>query len=173
MSENGNILLHGMANSLLEAAVTDTVIEKGLIDQAETLITVHQLYVQLLYVGIIIDRIAQLPSYLDSLDSIVEDIDLEDIAEANVQVKIRAISALNQAIKTKVELVNSMMASKEAVGVLIAQLRENFGQEETSGGSEDAQLLDKIKDMPSEKRQKILGGVIQLLQTQLTTDNRE
>jgi len=173
MGDKENVLLHRMADTLLESVMSDTVVEKELISQAETLITIHQLYVQLLYVGVIIDRITQLPSYLDALDSLVEDIDLEDLAESTPQVKIRAISALNQSIKTKVELVNSMMASKDAVGILISQMKENFGYSEEGGESGDTQLLGKIKDMSSEKRQKVLGGVIQLLQQTMQGEKDE
>jgi len=174
MEDRENVLLHRMADTLLESATSNTVVEKGLISQAETLITVHQLYVQLLYVGVIIDQITQLPSYLEALDSIVEDIDLEDLAEASPRVKLGAISALNQSIKTKVELVNSMMASKDAVGILISQMKENFGYgEEAEEESGDAQVMSKIKDMSSEGRQKVLGGVIQLLQKTMKGDDNE
>jgi len=167
MSEQTDTLLHQMASTLLEAALTDTKIEQSLISEAETLITVHQLYVQLLYVGIIIDRVTQLPAYLDALDSVVSDMDLEGIAESSPQVKLRAVSALNQSIKTKVDLVNSMMASKDAIGVLISQMKENFGPNATPEEDGNAQVLGKIRDMSSEQRQKILSGAIQLLQENL------
>ena len=169
MSKEDGRVAHEMAGTLLSSVTEGETVDKEILDYAENIIQVYQLYAQLLYVGMVVDRISQLPYYFDALDSVTYDLDTEDLAEADTSAKLRAVSAFNHAIKTKVDVIGTMMASKDGTGILQAGLRDTFGETsdlfEHSGA--DMNLLDKLKDYTPEQRQRILGGVINLLRDKM------
>jgi len=174
MAKEDNVrVAHEMANTLLATVLDGDKVEKGLLDYAENIIQVYQLYTQLLFVGLVVDRITQLPYYFDALDSIVKDLDMEDLAEADTSSKLRAVSAFNHAIKTKVDVIGTMMASKDGTGILKSGLRDAFGETVQPKGEEDKNLLDKLSGLPPEKRQRILGGVINVLRDSLEGEDDE
>ena len=158
-------VVNGMAGQLLEAVTSGDKVSQELIDTAENIIQTHQLYVQLLYVGMVVERIGQLQNYFTALDSVIEDIDTEDIAEADVAGKLRAASVYNQSIKNKIDVINTMMSSRDAIGLLITSLKNTFGGEqeakEDAGAAGD--LMAKLQDMKPAKRQEILGGIVTML----------
>jgi hypothetical protein len=162
MSNSDASMASDMAGELREALETGDRVDPAMIDLAENMLHAHQVYVQLLYVGMVVDRITQLPYYFEVLDSIVETLDTEELAEATTAEKIRSTSALNMAIKTKVDVISSMMASKEAVGMITASMKDTFGDGETileeGGASKD--LLERLKDLPAHTRQRILGMAV-------------
>jgi len=139
-----------------------------LIALAENVIHAHQVYVQLLYVSMVVDRITQLTHYFDALDSVIEVLDTEDLSEASTGEKIRAVSGLNQAIKTSVEVINNMMASKDAIGMITANMKDTFGAAEvisegmTAEGQET--FLAKMSSLPANQRQRILSGAVTAIQ---------
>ncbi len=169
---NDSTMALDMAGSLREALETGDRVDKELIDLAENMLHAHQVYVQLLYVGMVVDRITQLPYYFEVLDDIVETLDTEELAEATTAEKIRSTSALNMAIKTKVEVINSMMASKEAVGMITASMKDTFGEGEIDlkegGASKD--LLTRLSDLPAHQRQRILGMTVNLITEEMRRD---
>jgi len=172
--KNRASLVHQLATELLDAVATGEQVDPELLVQAEKFIQAHQLVVQLLYVGMVVDRISQLPHYFDALDAIIEDVDMRDLAEADAGTKLRAVGAINAAIKSKVEIINNMMASKDATGLLVANLRETFGETVNlfeEGGGKD--LMTKIQEMTPEKRQRFLGGVISSLKTAMKESEDE
>jgi hypothetical protein len=168
MGKEDNVrVAHEMATTLLSTVIDGDKVEKGLLEYAENIIQVYQLYTQLLFVGMVVDRITQLPYYFDAIDSIVQDLDVEDLAEADTSAKLRAVSAFNHAIKTKVDVIGTMMASKDGTGILKASLRDAFGETEQPKGEEDKNLLDRLAGLSAEKRQRVLGGVINVLRDSL------
>lgn len=166
MSRNSNAgVVQQMAGQLLEAVTSGDKVSQELIDTAENIIQTHQLYVQLLYVGMVVERITQLQHYFSALDDVIEDIDTEDIAEADVMGKLRAAAVYNQSIKNKIEVINTMMSSRDAIGLLISSLKDTFGGEqkimEDTGAGQD--LMAKLQGMSPAKRQEILGGIVTML----------
>ncbi len=160
-----NSMVHQMAGELLDAISSGDQVSEGLIDSAESMIQAHQLYVSLLYVGMVMDRVTQLQYYFDALDEIVEEVDTKDLAEADPQTKLRAVSVLNNAIKAKIDVINSMMATRDAVGLLISSMKDQFGPttevvEDTTAGKD---LMARLQNMKPEQRQKVLGGMVSLL----------
>jgi hypothetical protein len=114
----------------------------------------------------VVDRITQLPHYFNALDAIVEDVDTHDLAEADATTKLRAVTAINAAIKSKVDIINNMVASKDATGLLVANFKDMFGHNiELFEEGEGQELMSKIQGMKPEKRQRVLGGVVNLLRT--------
>ena len=171
MNKDGARVAHEMAGTLLSSVIEGEKVDKELLDYAENIIEVYQLYAQLLYVGMVVDRIGQLPYYFDALDSITYDLDTEDLAEADASVKLRAVSAFNHAIKTKVDVIGTMMASKDGTGILRAGLRDTFGERaELPSYGDDKNLLEKLGEYTPEQRQRILGGVINVLRTSMIED---
>ena len=173
MSKEDGRVAHEMAGNLLASVIDGEKVDKDLLDYAENIIEVYQLYAQLLYVGMVVDRISQLPYYFDALDSITYDLDTEDLAEADASVKLRSVSAFNHAIKTKVDVIGTMMASKDGTGILRASLRDTFGEEVDltgRGSSEDKNLLETLAGYTPEQRQRILGGVINVLRGSMIED---
>lgn len=154
-----------MAEQLLEAVTKGDTVSEDLIETAENIIQTHQLYVQLLYVGMVVERITQLQHYFKALDTVIEDVDTEDLAEADVGSKLRAVSSLNQSVKNNIEVVNTMMASREAVNMLLTQMKEAFADDhitvETTEAGQD--IVSKLESMAPDKRQEILGGIITML----------
>jgi hypothetical protein len=155
-----------MAGELLDAISSGDQVSEELIDSAESMIQAHQLYVSLLYVGMVMDRVTQLQYYFDALDEVVEEVDTKDLAEADPQTKLRAISVLNASIKSKIDVINSMMATRDAVGLLISSMKDHqFGPtteivEDTTAGKD---LMARLQNMKPEQRQKVLGGMVSLL----------
>jgi hypothetical protein len=154
-----------MAGELLEAVTRGDKVSKELIETAENIIQTHQLYVQLLYVGMVVERITQLQYDFQALDAVIEDIDTEDIAEADAGTKLRAVTAYNQSIKNKIDVINTMMSSRDAIGLLISSLKETFGGEpevfEDAGAGQE--LMGKLAGMTPAKRQELLGGIVTML----------
>lgn len=162
-----------MASQLLEAVQTgEKTVDKKLIDMAENVLHAHQVYVQLLFVGMVVDQITQLTHYFDTMDQLVETVDIEDFAEATTSEKVRGIAALNQAIKVKVEVINTMMASKEAIGMLTSSMKDTFGDGEVSleEGGASKTLLDRLKTLPAEQRQRVMTIAVNALRTSMTGD---
>ena len=171
-SGDPSAVVENMAGQLLEAVSTGDAVDPELIEYAEQVIQAHQVYVQLLYVGMVVEQITKLTMYFAAQDDLVEDLDLESILEGTPAEKIRAVSALNQAIKTKVEIIGSMMASKEAIGMLTANLKDTFGEGEAllKEGGADNNFMDALRALPPEQRQRVLGtAVSQLRKTMLQT----
>ena len=160
-----------LTTELHMAVASGDEVDPQLIELADNVIHAHQVYVQLLFVTMVVDRITQLTHYFEALDSVVEILDTEDLAEASTGEKIRAVSALNQAIKTKVEIINNMMASKDAVGMITANMKDTFGAAEalsdgmTSEGQE--QFLTKMASLPPNQRQRVLSVTVTALQEAL------
>ncbi len=168
--DEGIDIVHELSGELLEAVTTGGKVSSELIALAENVIHAHQVYVQLLYVGMVVGQITELANFLDALDNLVADVDMEDLAEASITEKLRGITAFNQAIKTKVEIISNMMASKDAIGMLTSSLKETFGDAETllAEGGADSNMLKKLKDMPPEARQRILGSAVAKLRESMT-----
>ena len=81
------------------------------------------------------------------------------------------MSAFNHAIKTKVDVIGTMMASKDGTGILRAGLRDTFGERaELPSYGDDKNLLEKLGEYTPEQRQRILGGVINVLRTSMIED---
>lgn len=168
-----NSIVHQMAGELLDAITSGDQVSEELINSAESMIQAHQLYVSLLYVGMVMDRVTQLQYYFDALDEVVEEVDTKDLAEAEPQTKLRAISVINGAIKSKIDVINSMMATREAVGLLISSMKDQFGPtteivEDSSAGKD---LMARLQSMKPEARQKVLGGMISLLRGVMPEDS--
>lgn len=164
-SEDPSAIVENMAGQLLAAVSTGDAVDADLIDYAEQVIQAHQVYVQLLYVGMVVEQITKLTMYFAAQDDLVEDLDLEAILESTPAEKIRAVSALNQAIKTKVEIIGSMMASKEAIGMLTASLKDTFGDGEVllKEGGADNNFMEALKALDPEQRQRVLGTAVSQL----------
>jgi hypothetical protein len=156
-----------LASELQAAVISGEYVDQELIELADNVLGAHQIYVQLLYVGMVVDRITQLAHYFEALDSIVEMVDTEDLAEASTGEKIRAISALNQAIKTKVEIISSMMASKDAVGMLTSSMKDTFSSESGLApvGVPDSQadFFTKMQNLPPDQRQRVVAVTLNKL----------
>lgn len=163
--ENPSAIVETMAAELLEAVSTGENVDSELIEYAENVIRAHQVYVQLLYVGMVVEQITQLVLYFKTQDELVEDLDTKVLAQANNAEKIRAVTALNSAIKTKVEIINSMMASKDAIGMLTSSLRDTFagGDSLLIEGGADENILNMLKELPSDQRQRIVGYAVNAL----------
>jgi hypothetical protein len=149
----------------LDAITSGDQVSEELIDSATSMIQAHQLYVSLLYVGMVMDRVMQLQYYFDALDEMVEEVDTKDLAEADPQTKLRAVSVLSGAIKMKIDVINSMMATREAVGLLVSSMKDQFGHggeavEETVVGKD---LMTRLQKMRPEQRQKVLAGMLSML----------
>lgn len=170
---DGIDIVHELSGELLEAVTSGGKVSQELIDLAENVIHAHQVYVQLLYVGMVVGQITELANFLDALDNLVAEVDMEDLAEADTASKLRGISALNQAIKTKVEIISNMMASKDAIGMLTSSLKETFGDAETllEEGGADTNMLNKLKDMEPEVRQRVLGTAVAQLRKSMVGDD--
>lgn len=173
-SEQSSLAME-IASQLLDAVQTgEKTVDKKLLDMAENVLLAHSVYVQLLYVAMVVDQITRLTQYFETLDELVEHVDIEDFAEASTAEKVRGISAMNQAIKTKVEVINNMMASKEAVGMLISSMKDTFGTGaliETTGISKT--LLEKIQSLPAEQRQRVLTTALGAIRTSMTGEGNE
>jgi len=161
---------------LLDSIKSGDKIDPELIQYAEEVINVHQLIVQLTFVGLIIDRLPQLSNYNEALDALIEELDTKDLSEASIGDKIRAASVLNQSIKTTVDVINDMMASKDAVNMLIASLKDTFGAGssvllEEGGAGKD--LINKFNKMSAEKRQQLLAGAVTVIRRQMTENEDE
>ena len=156
-----------LASELQAAVISGEYVDQELIELADNVLSAHQVYVQLLYVGMVVDRITQLAHYFEALDNIVEVIDTEDLAEATTSEKIRAVSALNQAIKTKVEIISNMMASKDAIGMLTASMKDTFSGESTlavpTADSTQADFFTKMQDLPPDQRQRVVAVALNKL----------
>lgn len=162
-----------VTTDLLEAIKTGQRVDAELISYAEDVIQVHQLIVQLAFVGLIIDWLPQLSNYNVALDNLVEQIDTEDMAEATIGEKIRAASVLNQSIKTTVDVITHMMASKDAVNMLIASLKDTFGPENAAlleEGGANKNLIERFQRLPTDQRQQLLAGVVTLIKTKMPQD---
>lgn len=172
MSKEDGRVAHEMAGTLLSSVIDGEKVDKELLDYAENIIQVYHLYAQLLYVGMVVDRITQLPYYFDALDSVAYDLDVEDLAEADTSAKLRAVSAFNHTIKTKVDVIGTMMASKDGTGILRAGLRDTFGDREEvfDADGADHNLLEKLQEYTPEQRQRILGGVVNVLRKSMVED---
>jgi hypothetical protein len=157
-----------LTTELYMAVSSGEEVDPELIELADNVIRAHQVYVQLLYVSMVVDRITQLTHYFDALDATVEILDTEDLAEASTGEKIRAVSALNQAIKNKIEIINNMTASKDAIGMITANMKDTFGAAETltEGITKEGQeqFLNKLLSLPSNQRQRILSMVVTAIQ---------
>ena len=154
-----------LAGVLRESLATGDKVDPELLDFADNVIRAHQVYVQLLFVSMVVDRITQLTHYFDALDSVVEFVDTEDLAEASTAEKIRAISAFNQAIKTKVEIISSMMASKDGIGMLTANMKDTFGDAASltgSGSVSDSNPLVFLENLPADQRQRVLAAATRI-----------
>jgi hypothetical protein len=175
MNKDDARVAHEMAGTLLSSVIDGEKVDKELLDYAENIIEVYQLYAQLLFVGMVVDRIGKLPYYFDALDAITYDLDVEDLAEADAAVKLRAVSAFNQAIKTKVEVIGTMMASKDGTGILRAGLRDTFGENSDllDRTGTDKTILDKLGEFTPEQRQRVLGGVINTLRASMVEDEND
>ena len=171
MRHESTDIVHELSGELLEAVMSGGKVSSELIALAENVIHAHQVYVQLLYVGMVVGQITELANFLDALDNLVADVDMEDLAEADTAVKLRGITAFNQAIKTKVEIISNMMASKDAIGMLTSSLKETFGDSETllEEGGADSNMLEKLKSMTPEARQKVLGTAVAKLRESMVT----
>jgi hypothetical protein len=169
MKDSKENIVHKMASQLLDAVETGEKVDPELIDYAQNVIEAHQMYVQLLYVGMVVDQITQLTHYFDTLDSTVEILDTEDLAETDPSVKVRAVAALNMAIKTKVDVINNMMASRDAIGMLVASLKDTFGERETllAEGGADSNLLEMITKLPAAQRQRVLGTAVNVIRNSM------
>lgn len=159
-----------ITNDLLDAVKSGEDIDPELISYAEDVIKIHQLIVQLSFVGLIIDRLPQLANYNDALEDLLYQLEA-DFAEADIPDKIRAAQMLNQSVKTTVDIINDMMASKDAVSMLIASLKDNFG-EGSSGqlvdeDGDDKNLMNKFSSLPADKRQQLLAGFVTLLRQKM------
>ena len=171
MGLDGKNLVEGMASKLLEAMTKGGKVDKETLDLAVNIIETHQLYIQLLYVGMVVERINQLQRDFATQDELIEEIDIHDLAEADPTVKARMVAVLNQSIKTKVDVINNMIASRDAVGLLISGLRETFGGgiEDHTGAEKD--MLTKFAELPPSKRQDMLGGIInQVVKAAMTNE---
>lgn len=173
-SEQSSLALE-IASQLLDAVQTGAkTVDKQLLDMAENVLHAHAVYVQLLYVAMVVDQITRLTQYFETLDELVETVDIEDFAEASTAEKVRGISAMNMAIKTKVEVINNMMASKEAIGMLISSMKDTFGSGdliETTGISKT--LLEKLQSLPAEQRQRVLTTAVSALRTSMVGEGNE
>lgn len=172
MHQDSNDVVHRMAGQLLEAVTSGDKVSDELIEAAENIIQTHQLYVQLLYVGMVVGRITQLQHYFDALDAIIEVVDTEDLAESDTATKLRAASVYNQSIKTKIDVINTMMSSRDAIGLLISSLKTTFGsgEEVTDDEAPTKDLMSKLRNMPPAKRQEILGGIVSMLRKAMTEE---
>jgi len=168
-------IVHELSGELLAAVTSGGKVSNELIDYAENVIQAHQVYVQLLYVGMVVGQINSLADYLNAMDQLAADIDIEDLAEADVPVKVRGITAFNQAVKTKVDIISSMMASKDAIGMLTSSLRETFGQKDSllEEGGADSGMMQKLKDMSPEVRQRVLGAAVSKLRESMVGDEED
>lgn len=173
MRRSSSGVVQQMAEQLLEAVTKGDKVSEELIETAENIIQTHQLYVQLLYVGMVVERISALQHYFKALDVVLEDVDTEDLAEADAGTKLRAVSSFNQSIKNNIEVVNTMMASREAVNMLLTQMRDAFADDhriavDNPEASQD--IVGKLEAMAPDKRQEILGGIVTMLRGAMTPD---
>lgn len=165
MSVIDDHVLQDMAHELLNAMSDDKTVDKQLLKTAESLITSHHFYVQLLFVSMVIDRMKKMDMYMETMDLLAEDISSEDIAEMTPIEKVRALQAFTGSVKYQLETVQTMLASKDASGVLVASLRETFaGEADFKNDREEAQdIISGLQSMKPDQRQRILKGTIQAL----------
>lgn len=159
-------VLQDMAQQLLTAITReDKVVDQDLLESAENLITSHHFYVQLLFVNLIIERMRALEAYFETMDLLTEEIATEDIGEMNSAEKIRGVAAIQSAVKTQLDIVNTMLASKDASAAMISSLKEAFSTATPRATEEGESVLDNLGQMSPEKRQRILKGTIEALRT--------
>jgi hypothetical protein len=160
---------------LRESLTTGEKVDSALLDFADNVIRAHQIYVHLLFVSMVVDRITQLTHYFEALDSVVEVLDTEDLAEASTAEKIRAIAAFNQAIKTKVEIITSMMASKDGIGMLVSNMKDTFGDTAslTKAGVSEENPLATIENLPADQRQRVLAAITRLFTNKMKEGKEE
>ncbi len=139
-------------------------VDETLLATAESLIQGHQLYVQLLFVNMIISRVRSLESYFAAMDIFVDEINAEDSPEMTAVEKLRGIQAITTAIKSQLDMVSTMQSSREASGALISTLRENVGSVPVSAIPEETDnVLDTLKTMDPSTRQRVLKGTIEAM----------
>jgi len=163
-----------VTNRLLDSVKSGDEIDQDLIAYAEDVIQVHQLIVQLSFVGLIVDRLPQLSYYNEALDNLIEQLDTHDLAEASLGEKIRAAAVCNQAIKTTVDVINDMMASKDAVNMLIASLKETFGKNQAVAEEDtnsNKQLMNRLNNLSPKQRQQLLAGAVTVIRAQLAAED--
>lgn len=165
-----------VTDQLLDSIKTGERVDADLIAYAEEVIQVHQLVVQLAFVGLIVDRLPQLTIYNEALDNLIGQLDEKDLAEASISEKIRAASVVNNSIKTTVDVINQMMSSKDAVNMLISSLKNQFGANSTEtelGATQN--LMEQFQKLKPEKRQQLLAGAVTLIRDRMTNsqDNME
>jgi len=155
-------VLKDMAEQLLGAMTSDIEVDDSLLSTAENLISTHHLYIQLLFVSLLMDRARNINLYFEAMDAFCEDLSVEDVSEMTPGEKTNAMRAITTSVKSQLEVVNSMLATKEASGVLIASLRDEFGRKEVEVKDED-NVLGDIQSMKPEQRQRVLRGTVQAL----------
>lgn len=161
MSED-NVLRNLARQLLLEmsSGTEDTPVDEHLLKTAETLIQAHQFYVQLSFVDLIIQRMKKLGIYFETMDVFADEINTDDMAEMTASEKVRGIQAMTNATRVQLDTVNAMLTNKDAANVLISNLRENFGGVQDAEPGEAKEILDDIRDMDPNKRQRVLRGTI-------------
>lgn len=153
---DSSTLLRKTAASLIDPEIE---INQEVLDNAEMMIMRHQIFAQLQWIAFILNRLEALPKYMDALDETIDELDTKDIYESPPEVRIRYISALNQATKITIDIINSMMASKDAVGILVSQLKENLDFSIDNIEVKEEDIIEKLRNMKPEERQKLVGAV--------------
>ena len=158
MTNKNEAVLQDIAEQLIGAIANDETVDPELMKVAENLISSHNLYIQLLYVALILDRAKSLPLYFEAMDTFCDELHTEDSAEMGPAEKIGAVRSLTAAVKSQLDIVNSMLATKDASGVLIASLRDEFLGADSK--TEEGGPISSIANMKPSERQRILTGVI-------------
>jgi hypothetical protein len=161
--------LQRIAQRLLQAVSQDseiaTPVDGALLKTAESLIKSHQLYVQVLFIDLIISRMKQLQMYFDTLDTLTDEVSSDDIVDLNPGEKVKSIQILSNVIRSQLETVNSVLSAKETSGVLLSSLHELFPSNLTDPDmvQEANTIFDEIENMSPAQRQRVLKGVVQSL----------
>lgn len=165
-----------VTDQLLDSMKTGERVDPDLISYAEDVIQVHQLVVQLAFVGLIVDRIPQLAVYNEALDNLIGQLDTKDLAEASIGEKIRAASVMNNSVKTTIDVINEMMSSKDAVNMLISSMKNQFGDEGAAvAKANESTLISRFQSLKPEARQQLLAGAVTLIRNKMVPeqDNME
>lgn len=157
------ILAHVATELLDEIVSSESEVNEELLRVAESLIEAHQFYAQLQFVDLIITRMKGLPFYLDAMDTLMEDVTVEELAEMTPDQKLRAISVVEKALKTQLDVVNTMLASKEASAVLIANLKETFRDKISLEDAEDSEEPNKFGNLSPDGRHRAIKAAISIL----------
>jgi hypothetical protein len=157
-------VLYDMAQTLLDAMSKENkTVDQDLLKTAENLITSHHFYVQLLFVKMIIERMRSLDSYYETMDALTEDVSTDDIGEMTSSEKIRGIQAICGAVKIQLDIVNTMLASKDASAAMISSLKESFSILDPEDREKTEDILKDISTMSPLQRQRVLKGTVHAL----------